>query len=133
MNPEIIIATWLQDATVSAVIGDRYASPYLPSNSEFPALVYNLVDATPQPFVAAQGERELAQCRFQFNPISTSIGEVKQIADVLRSLFDFKHHQTIAGKLVVSMRLIDAGPMEKDSESGLFMQRFDYRMFWYET
>ena len=75
----------------------------------------------------------MAQCRFQFNPISTSIGEVKQIADVLRSLFDFKHHQTIAGKLVVSMRLIDVGPMEKDSESGLFMQRFDYRMFWYET
>ena len=133
MNPELIISTWLQDASISALISDRYATPYLPAGSEFPALTFNLVDAFPRPFVAAQTERELAQCRVQFNPIAKSVAELKTIAAALRHLLDFKHRQTIAGKLVVSMRLIDAGPLEKDIDSGLFIQRFDYRMMWYET
>jgi len=133
MNPEEIIATWLGDSTITALVGDRSALSQLPANSIFPAIVYNIVDSTPQPNVAAQGENELAQCRIQLNPVAKTIPEIKNIANALRVLLDFKHNVTIASKTVVSMRLLDMGPLEKDNDSGLFTQRYDYRMFWYET
>ena len=133
MNPEEIIATWISDSTITNIVGANRALVQLPANATFPALVYNVVDAIPAPNVAAQGERELAQARIQFNPIADSIGGVKQILDALRSLLDFQHYETIAGKTVVSMRILDLGPMEKDNDSGLFSQRIDYRLWWYET
>lgn len=133
MNPEIIISTWLQDASIAALIGSRYSTPVLPRNTEYPALVFNLVDAFPRPFVGAKTERELAQARIQFNPIAKNIADIKSIADAMRALFDCQNQQTIAGKLVVSMRLADVGAFEKDIDSGLFMQRYDYIMMWYET
>lgn len=133
MNPELIIANWLTDASITALVGTRKALIQLPANSTFPALVYNIVDAIPQPFVAANRERELAQARIQFNPLAKTMAEIIAIKDALRALLDFKHQVTIAGKLVVSMRVIDVGPMEKDNDSGLFTQRIDYRLWWYET
>lgn len=133
MNPESIIAAWLNDASITALVGTRKALVQLPANSTFPALVYNVVDSIPQPTVAANLQPELAQARIQFNPLATTVGGVIAIKDALRALLDFKHQVTIGGKLVVSMRLIDVGPMEKDIDSGLFTQRVDYRLWWYET
>ena len=132
MNPEFIIGTWLTDASISALVGDRVAAGQLPQNTTYPAIVYNTVDAFPEPNVAGPNDTQLAQARIQFNPITVNKSGLKQISTALRTLLDFKHQVTIGGKLVISMRLIDIGPLERDLDAGLWTQPIDYRLRWYE-
>lgn len=132
MNPESIIDAWLQDASITSIVG-RAAVGQLPQNKSFPGLVYSVITAFPEPTIDAQNKSpQLAQARIQFNPLAKDIATVKAIMAALRSLLDFKHQVTIDGKLVMSMRLIDCGPAERDADSGIWTQPIDYRLRWYE-
>lgn len=132
MSIETIVATWLADATITALVGDRRALSQLPQNSTFPALVYQVVDMTPQPIVAYQTTAQRARARVQLNPLAGTIAEVQAIHAALRALLDFKHNVVVAGKTIVTSRLELLGPTDKDNDAGVWTQPADYMITWVE-
>ena len=105
MSIETIMATWLGDSTITALVSTRRALSQLPTNTAFPALVYQVVDMTPQPVVAYQVGAQRARARVQINPLAATVAEVQAIHAAIRALLDFKHSVVIAGKTIVSARL----------------------------
>lgn len=132
MSIETIVAAWLADSTITALVGDRRALSQLPQNSTFPALVYQVIDMTPQPIVAYQTTAQRARARVQINPLAGTIAEVQAIHTALRALLDFKHHVVIAGKTIVTSRLELLGPTDKDNDAGVWTQPADYTITWVE-
>lgn len=132
MNPELIIAAFLADASITALVGTRKALSQLPQNTTFPALVYQVVTANPQPHLNYAGEPQMAQARIQINPLAVTVGEVKAIHAAVRAVMDFKQQVIVAGKRVVSCRLDTVGPADRDIESGLWTQPADYMLVYYE-
>lgn len=132
MNPEIIIATLLGDSSITALVGNRRALLQLPQNSAYPAIVYNVVDGVPQPNVAYQNGPQRAFSRIQINPLAQTVAEIKSIHAAVRNVLDFKHQQTVAGKLVVSCRFDSLQPMDKDLDANIWTQAADYILTYYE-
>ena len=132
MNPELIVASMLNVAGVTNLVGNRRAMGQLPQNTAFPALVYTIVDATPTPHLNYSGERQMARARIQINPIAKTIPEVKSILDAVRAAMDFKLQQVYATKTVISSRMELLGPIEKDDDLGVWTQSVDYMLMWYE-
>lgn len=132
MNPEAIVAAMLNQLAVTSLVSTRRALSQLPENTTYPALVYQVIDAVPQPVVnfAAVGQR--AQARVQINPLATTVASVKEIHAAVRSVMDFKHQVTFAGKTVVSCRLDMIGPADKDEATGIWTQPADYMLIWVE-
>lgn len=131
MNVEAIVAALLNNAAITALVGNRRALTQLPQNTPMPALVYSVVDIIPQPDLAADGS-QLARARVQINPLAGTVAEVKQIAAAVRSVMDFKHYIVAAGKTVVSSRIAIVDSMDKDNESGIWTQATDYIIMYYE-
>ena len=132
MNPELIIASLLSDSTIAALVSTRRSLAQLPQNTAYPALVYNVIDGLPQPNVAYQNGLQRAFVRFQINPLAQNIADVKAIHAAVRNVLDFKHQQTVAGKLIVSCRFDSIQPMEKDLDANIWTQSADYVMTYYE-
>jgi len=132
MNPELIVASMLNVAGVTNLVGNRRAMGQLPQNTVFPALVYTIVDAAAMPHLNFSTERQMARARIQINPIAKSIAEVKSILDAVRAAMDFKLQQVYATKTVISSRLELLGPIEKDDDLGVWTQSVDYMLMWYE-
>ena len=132
MNPELIVAAMLNTTAINALVGTRKAMGQLPQNTTFPAIVYTIVDSSPQPHLNYSGERQMARARIQVNVIAKSISEIKAIFDAVRAAMDFKLQQTFASKTVVSSRLELMNPAEKDNDIGVWMQPVDYILMWYE-
>ena len=131
MTPEIIIAAMLNQAGITALVGNRRALGQLPQNSQFPAIVYQVIDGQPQPGLNYSVD-DLAMARIQINPLAVTLAEVKNIHAAVRTGLDFKHHQTFAGKLVMSCRFDQLGPIDRDEEMGIWTQPADYMLRWYE-
>jgi hypothetical protein len=131
MNPELIVAALLNQTAITALVGNRRALARLPQNSTYPGLVYQVVDAEPRPSVNYAVDN-MAFARIQINPIAVTLPEVKNIHAVVRTAIDFKHHQTFAGKLVVSCRFETLGPVDRDDDAGIWTQPADYILRWYE-
>jgi hypothetical protein len=131
MNPELIVSALLNQTGITALVSTRRALGQLPQNSTYPAIVYQIVDANPQPGLNYSKDN-LARARIQINPLAATIPEVKQIQAAIRTAIDFKHHQTFAGKTVVSCRVLSVGPMDRDEEAGIWTQATDYELMWYE-
>lgn len=132
MNPELIIASLLSDSSIASLVSTRRALGQLPQNTAYPALVYNVIDGMPQPNVAYQNGLQRAFVRFQINPLAQNIADVKAIHAAVRNVLDFKHQQTIAGKLIVGCRFDSIQPMEKDLDANIWTQSADYVMTYYE-
>ncbi|MEY2655014.1 MAG: hypothetical protein RLZZ524_2042 [Pseudomonadota bacterium] len=128
MNPELVIASMLQAPGIAALVGDRIALGTLPTNTALPAVVYQVVDATPMPNVAYQNGPKHARARIQINPLAHNLGDVKAIHAAIRHAIDFAHHQTHAGKLVISCRFALLGPVDRDHESDTWTQPADYNL-----
>ena len=131
MNPEIVIAAMLNQTGITALVGNRRALGQLPQNSVFPAIVYQVIDGQPQPSLNYPVD-DLAMARIQINPLAVTLGEVKNIHAAVRAAIDFKHHQTFAGKKVMSCRFDSLGPIDRDEEMGIWTQSADYMLRWYE-
>ena len=132
MNPELIVASMLNVAGVTALVGNRRAMGQLPQNTAFPAIVFTIVDATPMPNLNFSSGNQMARARIQINPIAKTIGEVKSILEAVRAAMDFKLQQVFAGKTVISSRVELLGPIEKDDDLGVFTQSVDYMLMYYE-
>jgi hypothetical protein len=132
MNAELIIANMLNKTAVTNLVGNRRALGQLPQNTAMPALVYNIIDGVPEPNVAYQVGAQKAFARIQINPLALTIPEVKSIHAAVRSVLDFTHQQTVAGKLVISCRFDTIREMTRDIDSGIWTQPADYILRYYE-
>ena len=132
MNAELIMAALLNAPAITNLVGNRRALGQLPQNTAYPALVYQIIDNIPRPNVAYQSGAQRTVARIQINPLAGSIAEVKSIHAAIRSVIDFTHQKTIAGKLVVSCRLDMMQSMEKDIDSNIWTQPADYILSYYE-
>lgn len=132
MSANLIIRSLLTDPTITALVGTRNAQSQLPDSVTFPALVYTFVSDNPRPNLAATGS-QLMEVRVQFNPLAATMAEVDAIHATLRTLLDFKHHVTIAGKLVTSIRRLPSSPVaSKDPDRGIWTSPADYMLTYYE-
>lgn len=131
MQPELVAAALLSQAGISAIVGTRIALAQLPQNTAFPALAYTIISAVPKPTLSAAGS-QMAMARIQVNPLAATVAGVKEIHAAIRTALDFKHQQTFAGKLVVSCRFDNLGPMDKDNDAGVWTQPADYMLYYYE-
>lgn len=133
MNPEKLVGAWLASIpTLTALVGGRIALAQLPQGTTYPALVYTVVDALPQPNVDPFNSPQRVRARVQFNALAQNMATVKSIQAVLRTALDFQHQRTIDGKLVVSSRADMLGPASKDNEAGVYTQPQDYVIHYYE-
>jgi hypothetical protein len=132
MSAELIMASLLNAPAITNIVGTRRALGQLPQNTAYPALVYQLIDDIPRPNVSYKNGAQRTVARIQINPLAGSIAEVKSIHAAIRSVIDFKHHETVAGKLVVSCRLDMTQSMEKDIDSNIWTQPADYILSYYE-
>ncbi|MDC8446456.1 MAG: DUF3168 domain-containing protein [Nitrosomonas sp.] len=132
MSAELIIKALLADASVTALVGDRVATPRLPQNTALPAIVYQVIDTVPQPNVAYQIGGQRAQSRIQINPLAGTIAEIKAIHEAIRNVLDFLHAQTVAGHYVISSRLTMLGDVDRDDISGIWTQPADYMLIFIE-
>ena len=132
MSANAIIGALLGDSTISALIGARKAQSQLPDNTTFPSLVYTFVSDNPRPNLAASGS-QLMSVRVQINPLAVTMAEVDAIHAAVRTLFDFKHQQTIASKTVVSIRRLPSSPVaDRDPDRGVWTSPADYMLMYYE-
>jgi len=132
MNAEIIIANLLNVTGVTNLVGNRRALGQLPQNTAMPALVYNIIDGVPEPNVAYQLGAQKAFARIQINPLALTIPELKSINAAVRTALDFKHQQTVAGKLIISCRFDTIREISRDLDSGVWTQPVDYILRYYE-
>lgn len=133
ISAELIVATMLNTPAVVALVGTRRALVQLPPNTPMPALVYTVIDSKPTPNVAYQLGEQRALARIQINPLAATIGEVKAIHDAVRSVLDFKHQTIVVGQKVISCRLDLMGPVDKDSDAGVWTQPYDYLLNFVES
>lgn len=133
MTPELLIGTWLNDSSITALIGNRKALGRLKQGTTYPALVYQIVRGNPQPKVDYSSKPQLAKFRVQFNPMAQKIEDLQAIAAALRALMDFKHQVLIGSKRVMSSRLESVGPIEPDDyDASIYTQPIDYIVWYYE-
>jgi len=132
MNAEIIIANLLNVTGITNLVGNRRALGQLPQNTVMPALVYNIIDGVAEPNVAYQVGAQRAFARIQINPLALTIPELKSINQAVRTALDFKHHQVVAGKLIISCRFDTIREISRDIDSGIWTQSTDYILRYYE-
>ena len=133
ISAELIIATMLNTPSIVALVGTRRSLLQLPSNTPMPALVYNVIDSRPAPNVAYQFGDQRVRARIQINPLATTIGDVKVIHDAVRAVLDFQHQTIVIGQKVISCRLDLMGPVDKDTDAGVWTQPYDYLLHFVES
>lgn len=132
MNPELVIAALLNVSGVTALVGTRKAASQLPQGTGYPALVYTVISATPDPMLDYSHDSQMVRARVQINALARNVAELKTINAAVRAALDFKHYVTAADKTVVSCRVSTAGPLDKDNESGVWTQPVDFILRYYE-
>ena len=129
MSAETIVAAWLTDATILALVGTRVALHELPQGTTYPNLVYTVLSTVPDPLIAYQTGPQRAWSRVQINPQALTLGEVMAIHDALRNLLDFKQSVTIGGKLVITSRVDTIGTVSKDVMTLAWTKPVDYKIY----
>ena len=130
MTPELLTATFLNQSTVTAV-ASSVALSQLPKGATFPAIVYQTIDLVPQRNVNHL-DGTLAQARVQITGIAKSIADLKSVLAAVRTVMDYQHNVTMGGATVVSSRFASMGFVDRDNESGLWVQSADYLILFYE-
>jgi len=128
----LIVKTLLEYPAITALIGTRKAQAQLPQGCAMPALVYDFISSVPIPFMNYTSTEPI-DIRVQFNPVAKTLGEVDQIHDAIKSVFEFVHQQTIAGKFVVIITREPSSPVAvRDADTGLWSSNQDYRITYIE-
>ena len=132
MSAEAIVAAFMADASITALVSTRKALAQLPQNTTYPAIVYTIISVVPQPIVAYQQSGQRALARVQINPMGATIASVLAMHAAIRAVMDFKHTVSMGGHTVVSSRLDLIGPIDKDNEGGIWTQPADYQILFVE-
>ena len=130
MSIEAIIAGYLADTGVAALVGTKVALTRLPQNTQPPAIVYRIVSQVPR--LATDLRAPRAQARVQIDAIAIDAPDVTSIHAAVRAAMDLRFGETVAGKHVVSSQRVFAGMLDRDDAAGVWIQPVDYLIHWYE-
>ena len=133
MSAESLIAAWLTDSSIAALVGTRIALHELPQGTTYPNLVYHVLSTVPDPVLGYQVGNQRAWSRVQVNPQAATLAEVEAIHAAIKALLDFKHYVTVGGLLVVSSRRDNEGPVNKDAMTLAWTKPVDYKIYFGET
>lgn len=132
-NAEVLVQRWLlASSEVDAVVANRVALELLPQNTQYPAIVFNVISDVPDPWVDYQNGPQLSKARVQFNPLAATAVAVISIAEALRLTLDFKHNVMVGDIKVMSSRLESRGAYSRDEATGLWTRPLDYRIEYYQ-
>ena len=132
MKPQAVVAAWLKDASITGLVGTRKALGQPPDGTTYPALVYQIVTASPKPWVDYNNKPQPAMFRVQITPIATTIGVVEQIGQAVRNLMHMKNGVVVGDFRIMSSKLDSVGPVDRDNEAGVWVQSFDYLIWYFE-
>lgn len=126
MHTEDIIATLLQHESIVQATGGRIALVQAPQDSGYPALVYQVISATPLDRLCAPGTAWRA--RVQINPLAFTVREVITIHDLVRGVLECFTPRTVASHHLASCVFMGYGPTSKDDLTGAWTKSADYTL-----
>lgn len=134
MNVRPVIAAYMQDPVIAALVGDRVALAQIPQIGSFaPQMEYNIISDNEEPEVQYNGTAGvLCRARVQFNPWAQTMAQVEAVHAALRAVMNYRHQITVGGKLLISVRVDLVGPASKDNDAGLWTQPVDYVLRYYD-
>ena len=131
MIAEQIVYRMLNVPGLNALVSDRIFSSSAKQNAKPPYLVFEVLEDVSYPNLNIQERvRHDAQVRIY----ALDLGQVKigQMNEAIKSALNFKFHIVVDGKTVIESRFKSVNPMEKDHETGIFIQATDYILRYYE-
>lgn len=126
MHTEDIIATLLQHESIVQATGGRIALVQSPQDSGYPALVYQVISATPLDRLCAPGTAWRA--RVQINPLAFTVREVIDLQNAVRAVLECYTPRTVDGCTVASCVFMGYGPTSKDDLTGAWTKPADYML-----
>lgn len=126
MSDARIAAALMADARISALVGARVALAQLPQGTALPALVYQIISANAQPYLADWKEPGLVTFRLQVNPLAKTAGEVNALHDAVLAVCRQLHGQSVAGQHLTHVERAGLGSYDKDNDSGTWTRSADY-------
>ena len=133
MSAALIVADYLTDPAIAALVGDRWAFAELPANTAYPAIRYSVISDVPVSTVAALAERQRNQTRVQVDIYAANISTIESIAAALRQTLHFQHATTVAGYYVVDARQVYSGGVTRDRDAGVWSLSVDFAFDWYDN
>ena len=127
---EGIVAFFIADASIGAVVDNRIYPLRMPQGATLPCITYQRI-STPRIVThdSSGATGDLTSPRFQFDAWGVTQKSVKAISDVIRKVL---HGKTGAmGGVTIRAALADAEEPEYDPDSELYRSRSDY-IIWYQ-
>lgn len=131
MIAEQIVYRMLDVPGLNALVSDRIFSSSAKQNAKPPYLVFEVLEDVSYPNLNIQEPvRHDAHVRIY----ALDLGQVKigQMNEAIKTALNFKFYIVVDGKTVIESRLKSVNPMEKDHETGIFIQATDYILRYYE-
>ncbi len=131
MSAELIVASLLNVAGVTNLVGTRRALGVLPQNCAMPALVYSVVDTMPVVTMNAIVGPQLLQSRIQVTALATTPAGVEQILTAVMAAMNLRAGTYATTVVAWTLRDIKS-PITRDNEAGLWYGSQDFVAHWYE-
>lgn len=124
-----IRAILVADGTVGALASKRISSDYLPQGWELPAIVYFVIDVTPNESLTAIAN--MSRARMQIDCYGGSRGDANQLSDAVRLALEKSNRGENAGVFINEINMavgphdgIDRPPSGQDTRR--FISSMDY-------
>lgn len=124
MNDASFAAALLKSPAITALVGSCAGLGQLKQGAALPALVYQVITATDQPYLAGHAEPGLRKVRLQTNPLALSVDSVEAIHAAVRATV--LQAQQADGVRIVHAEPAGSGPYDKDEASGAWTRPADY-------
>ena len=132
MRADNVIASLLNVAAVTAIVGNRLARQRLPQNSTYPAAVYELISATPVLPITANAGANITRAIVQINCLARKLDDMDALVEAVRVACSFKAG-SIAGVQVISVVPAGAQPLLRDDDVSVFYQSMDFDVTYVEA
>jgi hypothetical protein len=120
MNAESMIASLL-----APIPNVQIALEELPQDTDYPALVYQIVSLNTLDFICQHGKNQTA--RVQVNPLAETVAKVNELHELVKTALVGFAPRVVEGKRLVSCVFLGFGPITKDMR-GIWTKPADYRI-----
>ena len=125
----------LADAGISATIGTRMYSDFLPQGSALPAITYQVVDTLPNETLS--GIADVSRARLQIDSYATTRASANLLADAVRLVLE-KYRGVVSGQFINEINLATGEVYAIDrpasgSDERRFITTLDFYVFYRTT
>ena len=131
MSAEQIVATMLNKPALTNLIGNKIFATSATPNAKPPYLVYEVVSDVAKPNLNVN-EPVRSDANIRIYALSLKLDQLQSINDAVKDALHFKFQIVVGGKKVVESRLVSKNPIEKDHETGIYIQGTDCILRYYE-